>query len=83
VSDYAADQGGRVVWCLRRRATDVRCLVFGQGTPVEARVMHDRDVVLTEVFQEEWMALDWARIYGDRLRAQGWLDVPETPAHAV
>jgi len=83
VSDYDADQGGGVMWCLRRRAADVRCLVFAQSSPVEARVMHDGDVVVTEVFQEEWMALDWARVYGDRLRAQGWLDVPETPAHVV
>jgi hypothetical protein len=47
--------------------------------PVEVRVVHDRDVVLTEIFQEEWMALNWARAYRERLRAQGWNDVPETP----
>ena len=81
--DPGAEPGARVVWCLRRRATDVRCLVFSQGVPVEARVMHGSDIVLTEVFQEEWMALDWARVYGERLRAQGWHDVPESPAHAV
>jgi hypothetical protein len=50
--------------------------------PVEVHVLHDRDIILTEVFQEEWMALDWARIYGDRLRAQGWLDTPVAPAKA-
>jgi hypothetical protein len=32
-------------------------------------------VVVTEVFQEEWMALNWARAYRERLRAQGWSDV--------
>ncbi len=42
--------------------------------------MHGRDVVVTEMFQEEWMALKWAHAYGDRLRAQGWNDVPEGPA---
>jgi hypothetical protein len=66
--------GARVVWCLRRRATDVRCLLYGQ-LPVEVQVIHDRDVVVTEIFQEEWMALDWARAYGERLRAHGWQDV--------
>jgi hypothetical protein len=34
------------------------------------------------LFQEEWMARDWARIYGDRLRAQGWFDAPHEPAKA-
>lgn len=82
MSNYALHPGARVVWCLRRRATDVRCIVYGQELPVEVRVMHDRDVVLTEIFQEEWMALDWARVYGERLRAQGWHDTPEEPAKA-
>jgi hypothetical protein len=83
VADYAVQPGARVVWCLRRRAADVRCIVFTQEIPVEVRVIHDGDVVLTEIFQEEWMALDWARVYGERLRAQGWQDVPQTPARAV
>jgi len=83
VAEYAVQPGARVVWCLRRRAADVRCVVFADGIPVEVRVIHDRDVVVTEIFQEEWMALDWARIYGERLRAQGWQDVPEAPAGAV
>jgi hypothetical protein len=50
--------------------------------PVEVHVVHDRDVILTEVFQEEWMALDWARVYGERLRSQGWHDTPIEPAKA-
>jgi hypothetical protein len=33
-------------------------------------------VVVTEMFQEEWMAINWARAYRDRLRVQGWNDVP-------
>lgn len=74
MSNSGAPPDARVVWCLRRRATDVRCLLYGQ-LPVEVRVLHDRDVVVTEVFQEEWMALDWARAYGERLRAHGWQDV--------
>jgi hypothetical protein len=44
------------------------------------RVVHGHDVVVTELFQEEWMALNWARAYRERLHAQGWQDVPEGPA---
>jgi hypothetical protein len=65
------------VWCLKRRATDVRCVVLSHGMPVEVQVVHDRDVVVTEMFQEEWMALNWARAYRERLHAQGWQDVLE------
>jgi hypothetical protein len=71
--------GARVLWCMKRRATDVRCVVIGDGIPVEVRVLQDRDVVVTEIFQEEWMALNWARAYRERLRAQGWDDVREGP----
>ena len=45
-------------------------------------LLHGGDVVITEIFEEEWMALDWARLYADRLRAQGWFDVPETTESA-
>jgi hypothetical protein len=83
VINEAAQPGARVVWCLKRRATDVRCVVHAQGVPVEVRVVHDREVVVTELFQEEWMALNWARAYRERLRAQGWVDVPEGPATKV
>ena len=62
------------MWCLRRRTTDVRCLLYGL-LPVEVQVLHDRDLIVTEVFQEERMALNWARAYGERLRANGWQDV--------
>lgn len=78
MSNEGVQPGARVVWCLKRRATDVRC-VLAEGMPVEVRVVHDRDVVLTEIFQEEWMALNWARAYRERLRAQGWNDVPDVP----
>jgi hypothetical protein len=44
------------------------------------QIVHGRDVVMTEIFQDEWMALKWARAYRERLRAQGWADVPEGPA---
>jgi hypothetical protein len=42
---------------------------------VELQVVHGPDVIATEVFQEEWMALRWARAYRERLCAQGWHDV--------
>lgn len=42
--------------------------------PVEVQILQDRDLVLTEVFPEERLALKWARAYGDRLKLQGWRD---------
>jgi hypothetical protein len=45
--------------------------------PVEVRIVHDHDVIVSEVFEEDWMAMNWARAYAERLRAQGWHDVPE------
>ncbi len=66
----------RVLWCLRRRASDIRCVLYPNAMPVEIRVLQDRDVVLTELFPEEWLAINWARAYGDRLKEQGWQDVP-------
>lgn len=75
MSSEAPQPEARVVWCLKRRATDVRCVVVGDGVPVEVRVLHDKDVVVTQMFQEEWMAINWARAYRERLRAQGWKDV--------
>ena len=80
MANYAVQPGARVVWCLKRRTTDVRCVVLSNGVPVEVQIVHGLDIVLTEIFQEEWMALKWARAYRDRLRAQGWQDVPEGPA---
>jgi len=78
MAQYAVQPGARVVWRLRRRKTDVRCVVLADVVPVEVHVVHGGDVVVTELFQEEWMALHWARAYGARLRAQGWGDVPAT-----
>jgi hypothetical protein len=66
--------GARVLWCLRRRLSDIRCVIYSVGTPVEVQVLQDRDVVLTEMFPEEALALRWAEIFGDRLKQQGWHD---------
>jgi hypothetical protein len=73
----AVQPGAHVVWCLKRRATAVQCVVLSRSMPVEVQVVHGTDVVVTEMFQEEWMALKWARAYRERLRAQGWNDVAE------
>jgi hypothetical protein len=51
--------------------------------PVEIQVLQDRDVVLKEVFSEEWLALNWAKAYGDRLRNQGWQEIPASDDRAT
>ena len=76
MSTYTVQPGARMLWCLRRRATDVRCILYPHGMPVEVQILQDRDVVLTELFQEEWLAMNWARAYCDRLKLQGWHDSP-------
>lgn len=71
------DEGGaRLIWCLRRRSSDVRCVLNASTLPVEVRILQDRDVVLTEVFPAEELALSWARLYGERLKQQGWFERP-------
>jgi hypothetical protein len=76
VSTFTVQPGARMLWCLRRRTTDVRCIMYPNGMPVEVQVVQDRDIVLTELFQEEWLALNWARAYCARLKQQGWQDSP-------
>jgi hypothetical protein len=43
-------------------------------------VLQDTDVVLKERFSEEWLALNWAREYGERLKEHGWRDSPAARA---
>ena len=76
MASYTVQPGARVLWCLRRRKSDVRCLIYPGALPVEVQVVQDCDVVLTERFHEEWLAVNWARVYGDRLKQQGWYDSP-------
>ena len=85
MSAYTVDPGARVLWCLRRRTSDVRCVLYGGAAPVEVRVLQDREMVIKEVFEEEWLALNWAREYGNRLKKHGWRDSPEdcTPSSAA
>ena len=78
MSTYTVQPGARLLWCLRRRACDVRCVIYPNGMPVEVQVIQDRDVVLTELFQEEWLALNWSRAYLARLKEQGWQESPSS-----
>ena len=77
VSTYAVHPGARVLWCLRRKRTDVRCVLFSDMTPIEIQVLHDSDLVIKELFADEAIALTWALEYGDRLRQHGWRDSSE------
>ena len=76
MASFTVQPGARVLWCLRRRKSDVRCVIYPEALPVEVQVVQDRDVVLTERFQEELLAVTWARVYGDRLKQQGWFESP-------
>ena len=78
MSTPPAQPGARIVWCLRRRRSDVRCVLYSEGLPIEVQVLQDRDVVLTEMFPEERLALSWAEAFGDRLKQQGWNETPST-----
>lgn len=80
MSTYAVDPGARLLWCLRRRQSDVRCVLYPSGLPVEVQILQDREVVLTEWFAEEFLALQWAREYGNRLRQRGWQESPSPTA---
>ena len=68
--------GGRVLWCLRRRSSNVRCVVYDSTLPIEVRVLQDQDVVLSELFPEANLAIRWADVYGERLKQQGWVEAP-------
>jgi hypothetical protein len=76
VNTFTVDPGARVLWCLRRRASDVRCVVFAGAPLVEVRVLQERDVVLKELFPSESAAMTWADEYRGRLKKQGWTDSP-------
>ena len=77
MSTYTVHPGARVLWCLRRKRSDVRCVLFPDTAPIEVQVLQDTDLVLKEQFVEEWVALNWAEAYAERLRQHGWSDSPE------
>jgi hypothetical protein len=68
---------GRVLWCLRRKRSDVRCVLVSGSTPLEVHVLQDSDLVLKERFAEEHVALTWASAYAHRLKQQGWREHPD------
>ena len=72
----SVEPGGRVLWRLRRRSSDVSCVLYAATLPVEVQVLQDRDVVLSELFPEETLAHRWAAAFGERLRQQGWRESP-------
>ena len=47
MADYAAQPGTRVLWYLKRRVTQVRCVVLPQDMVVEVHIVHGPDVVVT------------------------------------
>lgn len=50
--------------------------MYADGLPIEVHVFQDQDLLVREVFPEERLALGWARLYGDRLKQQGWQELP-------
>lgn len=76
MSANTAGPGGRVLWSLRRRRTDVRCVLYADATLIEVQVLQERDLVLKERFLEERLALGWAVEYRSRLLEHGWRDSP-------
>lgn len=85
MSNYSVQPGRRVLWCLRRRASDVRCVLINGALPVEVHILQDSEPVIRERFEDESVALKWAGAYGDRLLENGWREVaadasPSSPA---
>ncbi len=72
MTSFNAPPDARVLWCLRRTSADVICLLRKSATVVEVQVLQDRDVVLTQYFQEEGPALRWAATYEQQLKDRGW-----------
>lgn len=74
---------GRVLWCLRRKRSDVRCVLMTDALPLEVHVLQDADLVLKEQFTEEHIALTWAAAYAEQLKERGWRDNPEESPPSV
>ena len=74
---FTVDPGGRILWCLRRRVSDVRCVLYVGSAAADVQILQERDPVLTERFPNEASALRWAEEYRDRLLQQGWRRSPQ------
>ena len=72
--------GARVLWCLRRSRSDIRCVVYPDAMPIEVQILQDRDVVLREQFPEERLALGWAGAYREQLKRHGWHEAADEGA---
>ena len=83
MSKYTVEPGARLLWCLRRTTSDIRCVLCPHLAPIEVHVLQDRDLVIREVFTDDSAALSWATAYGDRLRQHGWRESPEAPSSAA
>ena len=79
MTSFPANQGpgARILWCVRRRTCDVRCVLIAGSNPIEVQVLQDRDLVIKELFFDEHAALNWAEEYYARLNENGWRDSPE------
>ena len=44
--------------------------------PIAVRILQGVDVILTKVLPEEELAVTWVRLYGERLKRQGWFETP-------
>ena len=77
VTTFDVEPGARVLWCLRRRASDVRCVLYAAAVPIEVHIVQDRDLVLKERFPTEALAIEWAGAYSQRLQEHGWRPRPE------
>jgi hypothetical protein len=74
VSTFTVDHDGRVLWCLRRRVSDIRCVVYVVAGGAEVHVLQERDLVLKEELATEAAAVLWAGVYRTRLEQRGWRD---------
>ena len=74
---FTVDAGGPVLWCLRRRVSDVRCVLHVGSVAADVHVLQERELVLSERFPSEAAARRWADEYRARLLRQGWRDGPD------
>ena len=63
---------------MRRRASDVRCVIYAGSGGMEVHVLQERDLVLKEQFATVSAAVLWADAYRTCLLEQrGWHAGPE------
>lgn len=75
---FSAEPDAQVLWCLRRRSCDVRCVLYALNVPIEVHIVQERDIVLKETFATGAAATWWAEEYGRRLQQHGWTVSPDS-----